>query len=195
MRGPAKLGGITLAAVVPALLGVAAFASIPDSAGAIHACYGKGGALRVLDDAAGGCSRGETDLTWNQQGPQGAPGPAGPKGDPGPGSRAWGRVHKPGDVSGGTVQLGVEGSHLKTAFYIPYGPGAYCVVPDDTVTLDSSSAVFVQPALEGDDSVFVMSLVSPTNCSVSGYRPGIYVQFRDPSGAVRHDVGFSILIP
>jgi hypothetical protein len=66
-----------------ALLGAAAatgiaLATIPDSGGAIHACYMKsGGAIRVIDDAVTNCKSGETSLSWNVAGQQGPPGPAG----------------------------------------------------------------------------------------------------------------------
>ena len=65
----------------------AAFASIPDSSGVIHACYQSppptGGAnLQVIDSDNGGkCSGGHVEITWNQTGPQG---PIGPQGAPGP---------------------------------------------------------------------------------------------------------------
>lgn len=65
-----------------ALGGGVAYASIPDSAGVIHACYVKsGGALRVVDSA---CKSSETSLSWNQNGVPGPAGPAGPPGAPGP---------------------------------------------------------------------------------------------------------------
>jgi hypothetical protein len=65
------------------LLGAAAasgiaLATIPDSGGAIHACYTKsGGALRVIDNSVAGCKSSETSLSWNVAGQQGPPGPAG----------------------------------------------------------------------------------------------------------------------
>src|SRR5579862_404361 len=59
-------------------------ASIPDGNGVIHGCYNGKGHLRVVDtDAGKTCHVGETALTWNQQGPQGATGPAGPAGPAG----------------------------------------------------------------------------------------------------------------
>jgi hypothetical protein len=63
-------------AMVVALIGVViglggvAFATIPDSSGTIHGCYGPQGNLRVVDSAAG-CRNSETALSWNQQGPPG----------------------------------------------------------------------------------------------------------------------------
>lgn len=60
-----------------------AYATIPGPGGVIHGCYDtKTGVLRVIDPSAGGlCSLKETDLQWNQTGPQGL---AGPQGAPGP---------------------------------------------------------------------------------------------------------------
>jgi hypothetical protein len=68
-----------------ATAGSVAYATIPDSSGAIHACYRvKDGDLRVIDTAAGdACNHHEQPLTWNQTGPQGPAGPAGPQGQAG----------------------------------------------------------------------------------------------------------------
>jgi hypothetical protein len=64
--------------------GGVALATIPGGDGVIHSCYSNTGGLRVIDAAAGGCRSNETALSWNQQGPAGAPGPAGPSGPAGP---------------------------------------------------------------------------------------------------------------
>ena len=64
-------------------MGGIAYASIPDSAGVIHGCYGKSnGQLRVIDEGQS-CKNNETALDWNEQGPQGLQGPQGGKGDKG----------------------------------------------------------------------------------------------------------------
>jgi hypothetical protein len=60
---------VALVGVVIGLGGVA-FATIPDSSGTIHGCYGPQGNLRVVESAAG-CRNSETSLSWNQQGPPG----------------------------------------------------------------------------------------------------------------------------
>lgn len=75
-----------LTGTVVLVLGIIAFASIPDSSGIIHGCYKKsGGTLRVIDDAVTQCdSRAEIPIQWNQTGPQGPQGPAGPQGPIGP---------------------------------------------------------------------------------------------------------------
>ena len=54
-----------LSVVVTALAGGIAFATIPDSAGVIHACYGTDGNLRVVEDASK-CRPSEKTLTWSQ---------------------------------------------------------------------------------------------------------------------------------
>ena len=75
-----------LAVLLVALAG-GAYAAIPDSSGVIHGCYDtKSGKLRVLDSEDGdpkACGKKETQLSWNQQGPQGEPGPQGPQGPAG----------------------------------------------------------------------------------------------------------------
>jgi hypothetical protein len=82
-----------LAAGVIAALAVAAvaYASIPDGGGVIHGCYSASGSkaqngtpLNILDSGSAACSKGQTEVTWNQVGPHGPPGPQGPKGDTGP---------------------------------------------------------------------------------------------------------------
>src|SRR5262245_50706321 len=70
--GRLSSGRVRLAALVVVALGLAAggiaYASIPDSNGAIHGCYQKNsGQLRVVDPGAGGgCSSSESPLVWNQ---------------------------------------------------------------------------------------------------------------------------------
>jgi hypothetical protein len=79
------------AAVVIAVGGGIAFATIPDNAGVIHGCYLKGpgagtakGTLRVIDsDASESCTASENSLDWNQTGPQGPQGAQGPQGTQG----------------------------------------------------------------------------------------------------------------
>ena len=67
------------------LLGVIAYASIPDEDGVIHVCYRtSNGALRVINSAVDSCNGNELPLSFNQSGPEGPAGPAGPQGVPGP---------------------------------------------------------------------------------------------------------------
>lgn len=70
---------------------IAAWASIPDSGGVIHGCYkpqanGSNTPLGVIDTALsnGRCPNGDTEVDWNQTGPQGPQGPAGATGATGP---------------------------------------------------------------------------------------------------------------
>ena len=84
---------IALTALVLSAAG-GAVAAIPDSPGEeIHVCYDaaaaikhkSGAELSIIDKAANqeGCDRKETELTFNQRGPQGPQGIQGPKGDTG----------------------------------------------------------------------------------------------------------------
>ena len=72
---------VASAVVVAALAATGiAYATIPDSAGAIHGCYGnKDGSLRVVDTGSGGAcdSKKETALSWNQAGATGPKGATG----------------------------------------------------------------------------------------------------------------------
>jgi hypothetical protein len=81
-----KIIAVIFAAML--LTGVA-YASIPDSSGVIHGCVKNGTTgqreIRVIDTAyTTTCMAGWTAVTWNQEGPQGATGPAGPQGATGP---------------------------------------------------------------------------------------------------------------
>ena len=70
---------IFLSSATICLLGIIAYASIPDSNGVIHGCYKtSNGSIRVIDSPAVQCDpRNETAISWNQVGPQGPAGPAG----------------------------------------------------------------------------------------------------------------------
>lgn len=93
MKGKLIRPALVALATVGVLLvaGGIAYATIPDSSGAIHACYKvdpKGNldgnaTLRVIDPSAtkpdsAACKKDEQALDWNQQGVQGPPGPTGP---------------------------------------------------------------------------------------------------------------------
>jgi hypothetical protein len=86
-RGRRAAGAIVGLILAP-LLGAVALAAIPGTGGVITGCYTKtSGALRVIDAQAvpaQTCTTKETQLTWNQTGPQGPQGPRGPQGTPGP---------------------------------------------------------------------------------------------------------------
>lgn len=78
MRRPSYAAIASTLAVCIAV-GGAAWASIPDPSGVIHACRltsgKKVGLLRVIDTGAGqSCKATETPLSWNQTGPRGASG-------------------------------------------------------------------------------------------------------------------------
>lgn len=83
---------LTMFALVGLLIAVSslASASIPAANGVITGCYerkngNKGSELRVIDVEVGQkCSSKDQQITWNQTGPAGAPGPAGAQGIPGP---------------------------------------------------------------------------------------------------------------
>lgn len=75
MRRRALLVAVIVGAAV-AIAGGIAYATIPDSSGVIHGCYGPNGLLRVIDDSSTACGSNEKSLTWNQTGPQGPAGTA-----------------------------------------------------------------------------------------------------------------------
>lgn len=83
---------LILSTVIVLTVAGVAFGAIPDSDGVIHGCYLKGdGGLRVIDTEAGEtCRSAETELLWNQTGPQGPQGPQGEQGPPGPAAEVIG---------------------------------------------------------------------------------------------------------
>ena len=130
----ATMVGLALAAGV-------AYATIPDSNGAIHACYKNvNGQLRVID--SGSCGPSETALSWSQTGPQGPAGPQGLTGATGAGGRpaTTRRRRSAGAVNpDGTSQLSTDDftmTHVGTGHYrIDFAPG----------TFDTFAAVVVMP--------------------------------------------------
>jgi Collagen triple helix repeat (20 copies) len=127
---------VGLLAVVVGVLAVGgvAYASIPDSAGVIHACYVKKvGVLRVIDSSTDHCSSLETAIQWNQTGPAGPQGVAGPKGatgSPGPAG--------PPGATGATGAPGATGAVGATGPPGPAGDGT-------TVTFMSGTNVDLGP--------------------------------------------------
>jgi len=111
---------IALGAVAGAFLlaGIgAAYAALQDGKGVIHACVdGKTGVARIIDTAVESCKKGETALSWNQTGPQGAtgaPGETGATGAQGPSGASGpaGAAGPPGaqGVPGPTGATGPQG--------------------------------------------------------------------------------------
>ncbi len=78
------LRGKRLALATVAIFGAAggiAFASIPDDGtGVYHACLAKNGKIRIIDPVTDQCKKNETEITFNQKGPQGIPGVPGQNG-------------------------------------------------------------------------------------------------------------------
>ena len=118
MRGRNAVVVLAAAGAAVAVAG-AVDASIPDSAGVIHACrvtqpsLGPLGALRVVDTAAGQtCRLGEVALTWSQTGPTGGRGPTGARGLTG--ARGSTGSRGPTGAKGATGARGSTGSRGPT---------------------------------------------------------------------------------
>lgn len=107
MRTSLKIALVSTTVGAALLVGAAAYASIPDSSGVIHACYqspppAHGANLQVIDTGNGGsCSGGMASLTFNQTGPQGPQGAAGATG-------ATGAQGPAGPSTGGSSGLDLE---------------------------------------------------------------------------------------
>ena len=94
---------LLVAAVVAVPVAGAAIAQIPGQSGVISACFdSKSGALRVIDAPTKTCTKFETSLNWNQEGPAGAVGATGATG-------ATGAVGPVGPV-GATGPAGAPGA-------------------------------------------------------------------------------------
>lgn len=106
-----------------------ASASVPAANGVITGCYerkngNKGSELRVIDvDAGQKCSSKDQQITWNQTGPAGAPGPAGAQGIPGP-IGPQGAQGEPGPIgpAGLTGASGPQGVQGEPGAVGPIGP-------------------------------------------------------------------------
>ena len=71
MKARTFIAGLAVGAALSGAAGIA-YATIPDSNGTIHACYGNNnGLLRVIDSPSQSCRNDETPLSWSQGGGQG----------------------------------------------------------------------------------------------------------------------------
>ena len=137
-----RLGITTIVILMVAVtaLGVAVAATIPDSAGVIHGCYGRGtGNVRIVESASK-CRNFETPITWQQTGEAGEQGPTGPQGPQG--------LEGPAG-SAGTGTLGPSGSARETNpggqhfYFTCSNPGftGFVSVVELPVTLTSASTI------------------------------------------------------
>lgn len=118
-----------ISSVLLVVAGTAAFASIPDSAGVIHACYDhSGGSLRVIDNSVTNCKSSETAVSWNTTGatgPTGATGAQGLKGDTGAtgaaGATGATGATGPQGLKGDTGAQGIKGDTGATGAQGPAG--------------------------------------------------------------------------
>ena len=99
-----------------------ALAAIPDSSGVITGCYGKQGALRLINTEAGQfCANNETRIQWNQEGPIGA---TGPQGEAGPaGSQETVRRDSTFQVTTDRIQTQVLGQQMCEPSEVVVGGG------------------------------------------------------------------------
>lgn len=112
----------------------------------LAACIGKATGTMRLADPGGSCRSGETPVTWNIQGPQGAPGPQGLPGPPGlPGPQ--GLPGQPGPQG----PQGVPG---------PQGP--------------AGPQTMMNAVMLGDGSIFVVSKPPGSTLAVTRTSPGTY---------------------
>ena len=124
-RRPRRLAALVVAGLV--LAGGVAYATIPDSGKVYTACMVKHiGTIRLIDPSLPSnnfmshCTALETQISWNQQGQAGQPGPTGPRGDTG----ATGAQGPKGDVgaTGPAGAAGADGAQGPTGAAGPQGP-------------------------------------------------------------------------
>jgi hypothetical protein len=153
----------------------AAMATIPDSAGVIHACYAAGssptGNLRVINTGSGqSCKKSEKALTWNQTGARGAPGatgamgPQGIKGDKGDkgdtgagGSADFAYI---GYGASGALLVGRTSNNVSIAASTVNSTFQCVTTPFVTVTVSAPTPWPVY--LRGDDNGVVETYCPPT---------------------------------
>lgn len=134
-------------AAVTAVTGAGiAYAGVPGPDGVIHSCYNSNGnpagSLRVIDVEKGQtCAKNETQLNFNQTGPQGPQGLQGPKGDTGDqGIRG---------VQGETGATGATGATGPAGASGPTGPAGPVSLGDAWVaTAGSTNITGDQPVLQ-----------------------------------------------
>jgi hypothetical protein len=104
-----------IGALVTALAGGIAWASIPGDGNLIHGCYSQNGVsatngtqLNIIDTASASCSKGQKEIAWNQQGPKGDKGDQGPQG--------------PAGTNGTNGKDGVDGTNGAPGATGPSGP-------------------------------------------------------------------------
>ena len=166
-------------AAVGIVLGVAV-ASIPDSSGVIHACYGKiTGNVRVVESASQ-CTGLEMPINWNQTG---QPGPQGPAGPPGPSGVATRFAHV---TSQGVLTTGNATSAERL------DPGVYRIEFGTDLTGCIGTASSGLAAVDATDSSLAngiaMVLVRPERVTVSITRA------TGTNEGERSDSGFNLLL-
>ena len=128
MKGRPSVVLAGLAAIVFAVAGGIAYASIPDTGGTYHACLKQNGTIRIVDPAAEACNpANETEITFDKQGPQGDPGsPGTPGARPTVEQLSTGDAHCSGggaaitDANGSTAYV-CSGQTFSGAFTSPNG--------------------------------------------------------------------------
>lgn len=148
-------------------------ASIPDPTGVIFGCYNKsGGTVRVIDNAVTTCGANETQLTWNQTGPQGpmglqgVQGPAGPQGPIGPNGPAGpAGPTGPGGISSGfftqNVSANLSLGNLTTLAMLSLPAGSFLVFGHITANGNASnSSVFCSTEIDTAHGAAVRSILS-----------------------------------
>ena len=156
MRVSSRFAQLTAALLAGALLAGGGYAA--GAAGApptIHGCIAAGGSRQLLIERH--CSRGETPLVWNRQGPAGQTGQRGPQGPPG--AAAWATV-VPGvsraivlNSQNLTVQQDGNGVYTLTA-------GGMCTTGQDAEVV-TPSVPFV--AASGVPVAYVVNPNGPSN--------------------------------
>ena len=105
-------------ALLLALAGGGGYAFAASKTKSITVCADKGTDILHLKPHGGRCKRGQTRVTWNQQGPQGPQGMQGPAGQAGASAASvWAQVANDGSVSFGNglaVQQISEGTYQVT---------------------------------------------------------------------------------
>lgn len=176
---------IVAAALVMAGAGAAAYAALGGGNDVIRACVDLRGNVRIIDSSSDRCRDNETLLTWNQQGPQGATGPAGPIGLPGAAGPA-GAIGLTGAAGPAGTQgaTGVAGPAGATGPQGPAGPpglaGGGAGTPNIQNVGTISAVGTIQGAIPSDGSAIPILSYS------WGVATPIDPTTEAPSGKVKH---------
>lgn len=159
-----------------------AFSAIPDPNGFIHGCVDKAtGALRVIDPANDEtCTAGENPLNFNQQGPQGVPGPPGT-----PAVKLFARLSSAGTVRTASGLTTV--SHNNTGIYD-------LTFAQDVANCAATASVDADENTGDGDGAFAANVLVEHGVPANEIDVFVFNTIRYPGSSVSQDAPLSVIL-